>query len=842
MAVAAAATFAGAAKQAREVARAISAWPVRSLARPCCLSMAKNEKLQPAVHQPGAAPGWRLRMSGDGRLRSARGGGRRIAARGEGRRRGAWRAVTWAGLLAGALGLGCDAAAAAAQALPAPLLEIDFDRLAQGSLPAGVEIRTQFPTADVVPGVAGSAWRSDGFSSTLQADLSLDPRAGFTLALWVALESYPSDLEVPVNGLSPSSIAQQAAGDAGFDLHIDTFGRWGFRMATTEGVLAVRAPDRFPLHRWVQLVASIDPASGAVHLYRDGALVGAAQGSPHTRLRLAQVPLSLASPAGLVKMLQFTINRLNAAYDLVAVYPRALNGSELALLPGPPPAQAPDAGLSLRVPESRFAADFLRPRVHPMPPANWTNEPHGLLRANGAWHLFYQRTPNGPFKTQMHWGHMASRDLVSWQHLPDALRPELQTDSFGFDMKGIWSGHVIADGGKAFAFYTSVNHGDRLAASNPGIAMAVSEDADLRTWRKLGPILNSRGVQDFRDPFLWQDGDTWHMLIGAALPTGGGLEYLVLKPAEKGATWQRQRRFIEPGYRMLDPGSEIWEMPVFERLTERTSILVVNPIGGKVSKYGDNATRAVYWTGEWSDGLFKPYFRTPRNLDLVPGHLAPTVGRAADGSLRAIGIVDERRSPAAQERAGWANAFGLPRAWRLMPDQKTLGQAPAPELQALRADVLALSVGLAPSGEPVRLPTPPQAYELQVDFDPTELGQGQLLIDVLASADDREFTRLGFDPAQGRVTVDKSRSTLAKDGEGPQHLVGDYASDGFGPMRRLRVIVDGSVVEVFINDAAAYAVRSYPTLAASTQVRLAVSGGRKLSAQLQLWPLRQPPQ
>ena len=740
-------------------------------------------------------------------------------------------------LMAAALGW----TAASAQPLPVPLVTLDFDRLAQGVLPPGVSIKTQFAAPDVVPGVTGSAWRSDGFSSYAEVPLSLDPRMGFTLSLWVALESYPSDLEVPANELSPSSIAQQASADTGFDLHIDTYGRWGFRIATSGGAIRVAAPDRFPLRQWVHLVASVDAASGVVSLYQNGQLLGKAHGSPGLTLRLAQLPLSLATPARLAKILDFKINRLNAAYDLVSVYPAALQPSQLALLPGPAANAVPDAHLSLVVPDSRFAGDPLRPRVHPMPPANWTNEPHGLLRYGDAWHLFYQRTPNGPFKTQMHWGHLASRDLVTWQHQPDALWPELQNDQFGFDMKGIWSGHVITDGGKAFAFYTSVNHGDRLAASNPGIAMAVSDDPQLLTWRKLGPILNTREVKDFRDPFVWQEGGTWHMLIGAALEKGGGLQYLVLKPGEKDARWQHQRRFMDPSDRILDPGSAIWEMPVFERLSDQVSILVVNPIGGRISKYGDPATRAVYWTGEWSGGVFKPFFRSPKPLDLVPGHLAPTVGRAADGRLRAIGIVDERRSPASQERAGWANIFGLPRVWSLLADQRTLGQAPAPELVALRGEQQIQRSGLLPGSESVTLTSGLLAYELLVELDAQQTGPEALVIDVMASADGREFTRLRFDAARGRVTVDKSKSTLSGEGEGPQVLQGDYAAEAYGAMRSVRVIVDGSALEVFVNDAAAYAVRSYPSLPGSTQLRLAVPGQQAASAKLQLWPLRRPP-
>ncbi len=726
-----------------------------------------------------------------------------------------------------------------ATTLPTPVIDLNFDQLAQGVLPAGASIQTQFALPDVVPGVTGTAWRSDGFSSYAEAALALNPSVGFTLSLWVALESFPSDREVPVKELSPSSIAQQADGDAGFDLHIDTYGRWGFRIATSAGVIRVPAPRRFPLNRWVHLLASVDTATGAVSLYQDGALLGRGQGAPGMSLRLVRTPLQLATPAVLAKILQFKINRLNAAYDLVAVYPQALSDMQRALLPGPS-ADVPDASPSLRVPESRFAGDHLRPRVHPMPPANWTNEPHGLLRVGDLWHLFYQRTPNGPFKTQMHWGHMVSRDLVSWGHLPDALRPELQSDSFGFDMKGIWSGHVIAEDGKAFAFYTSVNHGDRLAASNPGIAMAVSVDGELRDWRKLGPILNTRDVKDFRDPYLWKEGDTWHMLIGAALEAGGGLEYLVLKPGEQAGRWQRQRRFMEPSYRVLDPGSEIWEMPVFERLADGLSILVVNPIGGKISKYGEPATRAVYWTGKWADGVFKPLFRTPKNLDLVPGHLAPTVGRAADGRLRAIGIIDERRSPPSQERAGWANTFSLPRVWFLMPDQQTLGQAPAPELLALRGERSLARTDMRLGSEPVSLAKGLHAYELLVEFDAAGLGAGELVIDVMASDDNRECTRLLFDPTKGRVTVDKSRSTLSTEGEGPQLLAGPYDAEAFGPLRTVRVIVDGSAIEVFVNDAAAYAVRSYPSLAASTHLRISTTAARAVTTGVQLWPLRKP--
>ena len=125
--------------------------------------------------------------------------------------------------------------------LPTPVIHADFDDLAKASKQGGLHIKTQFPTPDTVPGVVGTAWRTDGFSSYAEANLVLEPPNGLTISFWVALESYPSDLEVPVKDLVPSSFVQQTAGDRGFDLFIDAYGRWGLKVATSAGTLLAKA-------------------------------------------------------------------------------------------------------------------------------------------------------------------------------------------------------------------------------------------------------------------------------------------------------------------------------------------------------------------------------------------------------------------------------------------------------------------------------------------------------------------------------------------------------------------------------------------------------------------------
>src|SRR5215475_5990469 len=93
-------------------------------------------------------------------------------------------------------------------------------------------------------------------------------------------------------------------------------------------------------------------------------------------------------------------------------------------------------------PPQPAANDPHRPRYHFLPPANWLNDPNGLIQWNGEYHMFYQYNPNGPFHGTIHWGHAVRTDLVHWRHLPVALAPEPGTA----DEDGCWSGVAVDDG------------------------------------------------------------------------------------------------------------------------------------------------------------------------------------------------------------------------------------------------------------------------------------------------------------------------------------------------------------------------------------------------------------
>ncbi len=687
-------------------------------------------------------------------------------------------------------------------------------------------LTSQWDRAEHVPGVTGEAWRSDGFSSYLTLPARFEGERFIGAAMWVALESYPSDREVPTAEIMRSSFLQQSDGRRGFDLWVDTYGRWGATLAVGSKRIDLRIDAAFPLYRWSHVGFSYDPVTGEASLFLDRrrvttqALGDAAPWSP------AQADLTVARPYRIAEMLNFEVNLLNGAFDDIVVTQDPERWRDVLARREAFPASVES---SLAVPSSRFERDFLRPRYHAMPPANWTNEPHGLVLVDGRYHLFYQRTPNGPFKTQMVWGHMSSADLVDWTHHRDALRPSLQIDAFGFDMKGIWSGDVIRDGEAAYAYYTSVNHGPR-EAFNPGISVAVSTDPMLRVWEKRGPIIDTRHVNDFRDPYLWQEDGIWHMIVGAAYDAGGGLDYYRCGSRKTPTCWEHIKRFASIPYARMDVGSIIWEMPVFEAIGDRR-LLIVNPIGGNVSKYGTPATRGVYWLGGWRNGMFEPDRAEPRMLDLFPGHLSPAVARLPDGGLAGIGIVDERRTSQAQEDAGWAHVFSLPREYYLNA-AGMLGQRPLAALSQLRTGE-PIQASVREAGES-RLASPGHQYEAELTFEgarekPFGLVLGQ-------SADRREATRIVYDPATRQLILDKSRSSLRGEDEGPEVIRQAYDLAAFGPPDKWHVFVDGSIVDVFIGDGGAFSFRLYPKGADSTGISVLNDDGGAVGAAI--WRLR----
>lgn len=78
-----------------------------------------------------------------------------------------------------------------------------------------------------------------------------------------------------------------------------------------------------------------------------------------------------------------------------------------------------------------------RPQIHFTSQIGWTNDPNGLIKYQGVYHIFYQYNPCGTEWGNMHWGHATSQDLLHWEEKDIALFPD--------EMGTMYSGSAIED-------------------------------------------------------------------------------------------------------------------------------------------------------------------------------------------------------------------------------------------------------------------------------------------------------------------------------------------------------------------------------------------------------------
>ncbi len=145
-------------------------------------------------------------------------------------------------------------------------------------------------------------------------------------------------------------------------------------------------------------------------------------------------------------------------------------------------------------------------KYHANVPSGWSNDPNGMIYYNGKVHLFYQHYPHDSKWGPMHWLHMTSEDLVTWEALPIALVPDEEYEV----ICGCCSGNSIVKDGKLYLMYTAAQP-DRQRQ-----CLAVSDDGGI-TFKKYAdnPVLTAEmlseevSTRDFRDPKIIEK-DGWY--------------------------------------------------------------------------------------------------------------------------------------------------------------------------------------------------------------------------------------------------------------------------------------------------------------------------------------------
>jgi len=475
-----------------------------------------------------------------------------------------------------------------------------------------------------------------------------------------------------------------------------------------------------------------------------------------------------------------------------------------------------------------LAHDHLRPRIHFLPPANWMNDPNGLIQWQGQYHLFYQYNPEGAFHSRIHWGHALSADLVHWQDYPIALFPT----PGGADQDGCWSGSAIDHEGVPTFFYTGVN---------PQVVCVATSQDGLMTWQKypepviatLPDGLDAGTPWDFRDPFVWREGALWYMVIGSR-QVGVGGKVLLYRSSDL-RNWEYRNALLEGDMHRYTPywTGTMWECPNFFRLGDKYVLMI---------SYQDGETGHLlypgYLVGDFVDERFYP--STQGLLEYGGAMYAPQVMRDEQGRWLLWGWLMEARGRDAQISSGWSGVMTLPRVLSLQADNH-LTLEPAPELAMLRGRGHTFApFTLTPDTANPLADIRGDCLEILITFAPGDAREFGLQLG--CSPDGVEQTGLIYTSATQTVTVDRSLSSRDESVTRAllpwQQVVAQAPSppDAAGQIT-WHIFLDGSVLELFVRGRVPLSCRIYPTHPDSLGLQLYSRDGVVTISALTIWPL-----
>ena len=329
-----------------------------------------------------------------------------------------------------------------------------------------------------------------------------------------------------------------------------------------------------------------------------------------------------------------------------------------------------------------------RPELHFTPPANWMNDPNGLIVLDGTFHLFYQHNPDAPRWGNLHWGHATSDDLWTWEHHPIAIVPDALGEAF--------SGTVVLDEvdtagfgtGALVAIYTQ----DLSGLQRQSLAVSVDGGEQWKPYDGNPVIESPAGVSDFRDPKVlrYSSGTSaWWVMVLAVGPD------VWVYRSDDLRHWRRASTLTVP---TPWPGSivevpELASVPV-EGTDECVWTLIVSliPPGGAQRLGGRVRAMAVDFDGETlaprepATGLAS--FDGGRDF-----YAAMTWDRTLPDPPVCVGWLDEREVGGVADRAEWCGRLSLPRAVTWVDDDGELRLRQAPMLPMERRRIADVAEG-----------------------------------------------------------------------------------------------------------------------------------------------------
>ena len=410
--------------------------------------------------------------------------------------------------------------------------------------------------------------------------------------------------------------------------------------------------------------------------------------------------------------------------------------------------------------------EALRPQVHFTARRGYINDPNGLVYYRGEYHLFFQHNPVGTFSSNKHWGHAVSRDLLHWEELGEALRP----DEFGM----MYSGSAVVDWHNTSGFGKDGEPPLVLiyTAANTPRVQCIAYSNDGRTFTKFSgnPVVPNVTAMN-RDPKVF-----WHE------PTKRWVMALYISPKEKTASGEEQQRhtfrfYTSPNLRDWTPVSDFTGGLGADRFLYECPDIFALPVPGR-----PNERKWVAWgaNGEYALGDFDGTTFRAEAVKLPAFYGRVYAGQTFNDEPKGRVVQFHfYRAPAPEMPFAQAMTVPLELSLRETPAGLRIRSWPVAEFESLRAASFKVAAQSLTSGNEVLIMA--SKAPLDLTFELRLAADAKVKFDFSGLA-------LTYDATAGELRGGKIRAPVALE-EG---------------LLRLRAVVDRTTVEIFAQDGVVY--------------------------------------
>jgi len=203
-------------------------------------------------------------------------------------------------------------------------------------------------------------------------------------------------------------------------------------------------------------------------------------------------------------------------------------------------------------------SDPHRPLFHMKPPVGWLNDPNGLCWMGGTCHAFFQYDPHdAQGKGKKYWGHYVSCNLLNWEYRGIFLCPDTYLDK-----DGVYSGCAFVDDGGMHLFYTGnvkeKGEHDYVYTGRTANQILVDSDTGMAPGKKQLLLTNADYPENctchVRDPKVWRQEETYYMVLGARLKDNRGAA--LLYRSDDFLSWNFEHQITSQ-----QPFGYMWECP-----------------------------------------------------------------------------------------------------------------------------------------------------------------------------------------------------------------------------------------------------------------------------------------